>query len=437
MTAKCKTCGQEFFAETIERMLERCERFGKTGHGLLTVAEKNSGLSLANIVNQWPKLIRGLMANADTRPLLAPESVDAIPHGVREAVGYSMRDSGYGLGGSAASVGSAAIRAVAAHFRVPQPSSNSGQLDSVEADRIIDRGIKSEHYDTMMEVLRSLRSRLTLNPRRLTDDERMSLGLMIWDVHVAPVQARADIIAAEVARLWGLEVPEERPARALSDEEADELLEFSTYRNAYDSFKRDGHAIYAEALRLAGRKVEAAPVASVELSEAIVEALSERWPNMQMEGWDDDEAGAIINRILAARSARDVADMRPPFGGPKHGFAVPDEANANVNGLAAYDSMIDGLLEADAKAVEESGKAAAYDALMNDPLVEIVRWTRLTPVAVLPPKLHDAKYHVKLVSGKLDQWYRFGGGDDANWRSAVTAYAPPLKGPKESANGND
>ena len=133
--------------------------------------------------------------------------------------------------------------------------------EAAEVDARIERAIF--HIDlcsgvvcrNAKNILEGLRSRLTLKPRRLTDEERMSLGLMIWDVHVAPVQARADIIAAEVARLWGMPAPEhETPkVRRLSDEDADDLAGFAGDQlDSNKSLRADGHAIAAEVLRLLG-----------------------------------------------------------------------------------------------------------------------------------------------------------------------------------------
>lgn len=395
---KCKTCGAALPAETIERMLERFERYDYPRTCLFADGESDDYQDM--IRNKWPKLIRGLMANVDQRPLLTPETVDAIPDSVCKAIwdGYHPP-----RGSDPAPWGRAILRAVAAHCRVPmpQPVSVPYELDSIEADRIIDRGIKSEHYDTMMEVLRTLRSRLTLKPRRLTPLEALNLVNFCIGRGIGNMTCYEDTghaISDFVVRLWGLEVPEERPSQPAPAITAAEAEAFECAFGSAEMFISDDHPGYqdewrvnlatarAVVERLKGGTVAEpvadkpqadrddlevmaddlraldeellddglppdsmvrskireviehldslsvpAPVASVELSEAETKRLDD-W---MLDCCELDAEGVLyqLGIILAARSARDVADMRPPFEGPKHGFAVPDEANANVNGL--------------------------------------------------------------------------------------------------------
>lgn len=252
----------------------------------------------------------------DAWPVLTVEGVDEIPDDVCKAVWDGYHPPG---GANPSTWGRAILRSVATHCCVPQPSSDSGQLEAAEADRIIGEAINATNkmgdLGPAIEVrkaVQSLRSRLVPKPRRLTDEEAQHLCRFAYPRLATREHAEdGHAIAAEVARLWGLEVPAEQPkgkpvkpvsfyapthfgllafirdnapeqaewrrivrewawpnerpspaeqppARAISDEEAEKLTSFAAHRNMNTEagFVEDGRAIYAEALRLAGRTVE-------------------------------------------------------------------------------------------------------------------------------------------------------------------------------------
>ncbi len=167
----------------------------------------------------WDSIRKLVPGKSDPRPLLTPESVDAIPGSVCEAVWVGVwptRDTVDPL--EKVRVGRRYIRAVAENLPVPitQPSSDSGQLDTAEADRLLNEAkaslsvCGSNRHRTAIEAIDKVLGRLTLKPRRLTDEEALELSEFA-DSRVPAEAVAGHSIARELARLWGLEVPEERP----------------------------------------------------------------------------------------------------------------------------------------------------------------------------------------------------------------------------------